>query len=118
MPTTAKPKLYNPRHPERTLLYQTVAEHYETWLELACSGQFDGQGGNSGLANAARQAAPVTAQNGSYRKISGDWPRAITQADPNMQACDTPTPCHNFAHAVGFPIRKRLLLGRVKAEEA
>jgi hypothetical protein len=39
-----KPKLYNPRHPERTLLYQTVAEHYETWLELASVGQFDGQG--------------------------------------------------------------------------
>ena len=32
-----------PRHPERTLLYQTVAEHYETWLELASAGQFDGQ---------------------------------------------------------------------------
>jgi len=44
MPITAKPKLYNPRHPERTLLYQTVAEHYETWLELASTGQFDGQG--------------------------------------------------------------------------
>ena len=29
---TSKPKLYNPRHPERTLLYQMVAEHYETWL--------------------------------------------------------------------------------------
>ena len=26
----AKPKLYNPRHPERTLLYQTIAEHFET----------------------------------------------------------------------------------------
>ena len=25
------------------LLYQTVAEHYETWLELASAGQFDGQ---------------------------------------------------------------------------
>ena len=37
-------KLYNPRHPERTPLYQTVAEHYETWLELASAGQFDGQG--------------------------------------------------------------------------
>ena len=44
MPITAKPKLYTPRHPERTLLYQTVAEHYETWLELASAGQFDGQG--------------------------------------------------------------------------
>ena len=27
----SKPKLYNPRHPERTLLYQTIAEHFETW---------------------------------------------------------------------------------------
>jgi hypothetical protein len=44
MPATAKPKLYNPRHPERTLLYQTVAERYETWLDLASAGQFDGQG--------------------------------------------------------------------------
>jgi hypothetical protein len=44
MTATPRPKRYNPRHPERTLLYQTVAEHYETWLELACSGQFDGQG--------------------------------------------------------------------------
>ena len=32
-PAGAKPKLYNPRHPERTLLYQTVAEHYETLPE-------------------------------------------------------------------------------------
>jgi len=39
-----KPKAYNPRHPERTLLYKTVAEHFETWLELASAGQFDGQG--------------------------------------------------------------------------
>ena len=44
MPATAKPKLYNPRHPECTLLYQTVAEHYQTWLDLASAGQFDGQG--------------------------------------------------------------------------
>jgi hypothetical protein len=40
----SKPKLYNPRHPERTLLYQTIAEHFETWHELASAGQFDGQG--------------------------------------------------------------------------
>lgn len=26
----AKPKLYNPRHPEKTLLYRTIAEHFET----------------------------------------------------------------------------------------
>jgi len=41
---SAKPKLYNPRHPERTLLYRIIAEHFETWLELASAGQFDGQG--------------------------------------------------------------------------
>jgi Transposase zinc-binding domain len=40
----AQPKLYNPRHPQRTLLYQTIAQHYESWLELVCAGQFDGQG--------------------------------------------------------------------------
>ncbi len=43
-PAGAKPKLYNPRHPERTLLYQTIAEHFETWHQLASAGQFDGQG--------------------------------------------------------------------------
>ena len=43
-PAGAKPKLYNPRHPERTLLYQTLAEHFETWFELASAGQFEGQG--------------------------------------------------------------------------
>ena len=42
--SAAKPKLYNPRHPERTLLYQTIAEDFETWFELASAGQFDGQG--------------------------------------------------------------------------
>lgn len=26
------------------MLYQTVAEHHETWLDLAGAGQFDGQG--------------------------------------------------------------------------
>lgn len=56
MPVTAKPKLYNPRHPERTLLYQTVAEHYETWLELACSGQFEGQGDHHSPKPFVRQA--------------------------------------------------------------
>ena len=43
-PAGAKPKLYNPHHPERTLLYQTIAEHFETWHALASAGQFDGQG--------------------------------------------------------------------------
>lgn len=34
----------HPSHPERTLLYSTIAEHFETWLDLASPGQFDGQG--------------------------------------------------------------------------
>ena len=33
------PKLYKVRHPERTLLYQTIAEHFETWHALASEGQ-------------------------------------------------------------------------------
>ena len=32
------------RHPEQALLYRTIAGHFETWLELASVGQFDGQG--------------------------------------------------------------------------
>jgi hypothetical protein len=31
----AKPKLYNPRHPERSLLYQIIAEHFS-----GCEGCF------------------------------------------------------------------------------
>ncbi|PVE41926.1 hypothetical protein H663_014365 [Limnohabitans planktonicus II-D5] len=41
--TPSKPMRYNARHCERTLLYQTLAEHYETWLVFACAVQFDGQ---------------------------------------------------------------------------
>ena len=52
-----KPKLYNRHHPERTLLYQTIAEHFETWHELASAGQFDGQGDHhSGDGNRADPA--------------------------------------------------------------
>ena len=56
MPYPSKPKLYNPRHPERTLLYQTVADHYETWLDLASAGQFDGQGDHHTLKPYVRKA--------------------------------------------------------------
>ena len=41
--TAAQPRLYNPRHPECTLLYQTIADRFKTWHELASAGQFDGQ---------------------------------------------------------------------------
>mgnify|MGYP006374035327 CR=1 FL=1 len=43
----SKPKLYNPRHPERTLLYQTIADHFETWHELASAGQLARQANGS-----------------------------------------------------------------------
>jgi hypothetical protein len=56
MPTPSRPKCYNPRHPERTLLYQTVAEHYQTWLQLASAGQFDGQGDHHSPKPYVRQA--------------------------------------------------------------
>ena len=55
-PAGSKPKLYNPRHPERTLLYQTIAEHFETWFELASAGQFDGQGDHHSPKPYVRQA--------------------------------------------------------------
>ena len=54
--SAAKPKLYNPRHPEHTLLYRTVAEHFETWLDLASCGQFDGQGDHHTPRSYVRQA--------------------------------------------------------------
>ena len=52
----AKPKLYNPRHPERPLLYQTLAEHFETWFELTSAGQFDDQGDHYTPKPCVRQA--------------------------------------------------------------
>ena len=53
---STKPKLYNPRHPQRTLLYPTVAEHVETWHELASVGQSDGQGDHHTPKTYVRQA--------------------------------------------------------------
>jgi hypothetical protein len=40
----AAPALYQARHPEQSLLYRTIADHFETRLALAFCGQFDGQG--------------------------------------------------------------------------
>ena len=42
------------------LLYQTVAEHYETWLELASAGQFDGQGDHHPQALRAQSVCQVS----------------------------------------------------------
>ncbi len=43
-PAAARSRLYNPRHPERTVLYRAVAGHLQTRLALTSTGQFDGQG--------------------------------------------------------------------------
>ena len=43
MPQPA-PQRYHLRHPERTVLYRTVAGHLETWLARSSAGQFNGQG--------------------------------------------------------------------------
>jgi hypothetical protein len=56
VPAGATPKLYNPRHPERTLLYQNIAEHFEIWHELASAGQLDGQGDHHTPKNYDRQS--------------------------------------------------------------
>lgn len=42
----AKPKLYNPGLAERTLLFQTIADHYAIWLAFCCACQFQSQGYN------------------------------------------------------------------------
>jgi len=43
-PAPPSAKLYNARHPEKTLLYRIIANDFETWRALASAGQFDGQG--------------------------------------------------------------------------
>jgi hypothetical protein len=43
-PTLDEKKTHNRATPSTPPLYRTVAEHLETWLELASAGQFDGQG--------------------------------------------------------------------------
>ena len=63
-PAGTKPKRYNPRHPERTLLHQTIAEHFETWHALASAGQFDGQATTPTTADTTT-SWPVPAQAGA-----------------------------------------------------
>jgi len=54
--TLTKPELATVRAFCCLELYQTIAEHFETWLELACSGQFDGQGDHHAPKAYVRQA--------------------------------------------------------------
>ena len=89
MQATSKPKLYNPRHPEGTLLKQTVAEHYETWLELPSAGQFDGQGDLHAPKPYVRLAfeqyleCSIFAHGFASAAVQGCvWPAASIQADP------------------------------------
>jgi hypothetical protein len=63
------------------------------------------QGVNSEMTVAARQATPVTAQNRSNRKISGNWPGVSTHADPNKQVSNNPKRCNNFVYEIEMSIR-------------
>ena len=56
MPATSKPKLYNPRHPERTLLTKRWPSITRPELDLASAGQFDGQGDHRSPKPYVRQA--------------------------------------------------------------
>lgn len=56
MPATSSTRLCNSGHPERTLLYKTVAEHSEAWLDLVSAGQFEGQGDHHTCKPHARKA--------------------------------------------------------------
>jgi hypothetical protein len=119
MPDPSKPKLYNPRHPERTLLYQTIAEHLETWFELASAGQFDGQGDHHTPKPYVRQAfrkylecgifahgfarACCTSQafNGTLHVGGVDRPhlRSVPAAVPEVRWADAPDHVHYRGHA-------------------
>jgi hypothetical protein len=59
-----KAKLYSHRHPERTLRFQTIAEHFETWLELASTGQFAAWAINSPKPYVRRAFAPRATPGG------------------------------------------------------
>jgi hypothetical protein len=64
--SAVKPKLYNPRHPERSLRCRTIAQHFETWLELASCGQFDSQGDHHTPKAYVRQASRTYLECGIY----------------------------------------------------
>jgi hypothetical protein len=51
-----KAQALQPAQPQHTLLYRTIAEHFETWLELPSAGQFDGQGDHHTPKTYVRQA--------------------------------------------------------------
>ena len=84
MQAATQPKLYNPRHPERTLLYQTVAEHYETWLDLASAGQFDGQGDHRTPKPYVRKAFAKYLECGVFAHVMNEV-RASKQGAPDDQ---------------------------------
>ena len=81
----SKPPLYKARHPERTLLYQAITEHFETWRALACCGQFDGQGDHHTPKPYVRQAFRKYLEKVAFDPVFGARPlrRAIQQRMEN-----------------------------------
>jgi len=53
-------------HPEQTLLYRTVAEHFETWFELTRAGPLNGQGDHHTPRSYVRQAFRIYLECGIF----------------------------------------------------
>ena len=89
----AKPKLFNPRHPERTLLYQTIAEHFETWHELASAGQFDPRATitpKSYVSQAFRKHLSVASSPTAFARRGDDCGHDYFVASPARPGCPPP----------------------------
>ncbi len=69
MPTPSQAKCYNPRHPERTLRYQTVAEHH-TPVSSNCKGCWPG-GQTCALARWAVSCSDLTMNCTKARNSGG-----------------------------------------------
>lgn len=93
----ANPKLYYPRQPERTLLYQTIAEHFETCFELDSAGQFNGQGNHQNPNPYVRQASHKYLECGIFAHgFAGAW--AVMTSDttnvwPIPAKAEASSPC-------------------------
>ena len=92
-PAPARSKLYNPHHPERTVLYRAVAGHLQTWLALSGAGQFDGQGDH--------QTPPAVGGSGGRH----DFP------DSGRSGSDTPVTINRYPER--YPTRTWLAVPRI-----
>ena len=74
----------------RKLLFQTIAEHFETWFELASAGQFDDQGDH-------HTPKPYVRRGGLYSPVLPQPERACS-----LGACQLLCVSHDTAVAPGL----------------